>query len=192
MAACGIANGGQGWVTNTPNVLPAAIGAPGTGSSVTVTTQAGLIAFMPTGGTGGPLTFGDVTIAVASDVPDPSGTGSGGAGGGVLAGQTLALKLSVALSNLGAKPTGFGNWQLPGSFCTCDGIGGRTGPFTVSQCILDNALTVNDLIALADQALRGIPLSQYDPCLGYSVITAALDALNRGFDECRTVCSCTP
>lgn len=190
-AANGIANGGQGWITNNPSVLPESIGAPGTGSSVTVGTQAGLIAFMPTGGTGGPITYGDVVIDDPGDVPDPSGTGSGGAGAGVLAGQTLALKLSVSLSNLGAKPTGFGSYQLPASLCTCDGAD-RVGPYAISQCVLDNALTVNDLIALADQALRGAPLNLIDPCLTYSDITAALDALNKGFDECRTVCSCTP
>jgi hypothetical protein len=31
-----------------------------------------------------------------------------------------------------------------------------------------------------------------DPCLTYSDINSALDALNNGFDECRTVCACTP
>jgi hypothetical protein len=190
----GIANGGQGWVTNNPGVLPAFIGAPGTGRSVTVNTQAGLIAFMPTGGTAGPLNAanGDVVINVAGDVPDPTPGGSGGDGAGVLAGQTLALKLSVALSNLGANPTGFGSYQLAASFCTCQGMGTPSAPYTISQCILDNAATVNNLLLLADQALRGVNLSSIDPCLTYSGINSALDALNQGFDECRTVCPCAP
>src|SRR5262245_16075036 len=46
----GIANGNAGWITNNLGVLPISIGAPGTGSSVTINTKAGLIAFMPTGG----------------------------------------------------------------------------------------------------------------------------------------------
>jgi hypothetical protein len=199
-ASNGIANGPQGWITNHLGVLPASIGAPGTGLSVTVNNQAALIAFMPTGGTanqlcGNPLPVpcpGDLVINVAGDVPDPSGIGSGGDGAGVLAGQTLALTLSVALSNSGANPTGFGTYQLAPSICTCDGNGGKAGPFTISSCILGAAGTVDDLLGLANQALRGISLGSIDSCLsnGYGDITSALDALNRGFDECRTVCSC--
>ena len=197
-ASGGIANGGQGWVTNNPSVLPASIGGPGTGLSVTIDNQPSLIAFMPTGGTanvlcGNPMPVacpGDLVVDTASDVPDPSGTGSGGDGAGVLAGQTLAMTLSLSLSDLGANPTGLGNHQLTGSFCTCDGNGGKTGPWVISQCILDNVGTVDDLVALANQALRGIPLGSLDPCLTYSGISSALDALNQGFDQCRTVCSC--
>ncbi len=190
----GIANGGQGWLTNNPSVLPISIGAPGTGRSVTINTQTGLIAFMPTGGPANVLSAanGDVVINGPGDVPDPSGSGSGGDGAGVLAGQALALKLSVALSNLGANPPGFGNYVLQSSFCTCDGQGGVGGPFAISQCILDNAVTVSNLQSLADQALRGINLASIDPCLTFSAINSALDALNNGFDECRTGCACTP
>jgi hypothetical protein len=190
----GIANGGQGWITNNPGVLPKSIGAPGTGRSVTVTTQAGLIAFLPTGGTAAALSAanGDVVINGPGDVPDPSGSGSLGDGAGVLAGQALSLKLSVALSNLGANPPGLGNTVLQPAFCTCDGNGGRLGPFVISACILDNAVTVNNLIGLADQALRGASLAGTDPCLTYADISNALDAINRGFDECRSVCACTP
>jgi len=56
--------------------------------------------------------------------------------------------------------------------------------------VLDNAGTVDDLLGLANQALRGIPLATIDSCLSYSDIASALDALNNGFDECRTACSC--
>jgi hypothetical protein len=63
---------------------------------------------------------------------------------------------------------------------------------TISQCIVDNAINVNDLLTLANQALRGINLAVIDPCLTYSGINEALSALNEGFDECRTVCPCAP
>ncbi|MBI3770198.1 MAG: hypothetical protein HY271_17130 [Deltaproteobacteria bacterium] len=182
----GIANKPTGWITQNPGVLPETVG--GGGNSVTVNTQSGLIAFMPTGGTASALTPGAVVINVPGDVPDPSGSGSFGDGGGVLTGQTLALKLSVALSNIGFNPPGLDSFPLPASLCTCDG--GTQGPFTISACILANASTVGDLLLLADQTLAGIDLSLIDPCLSYSEINAALDALNEGFDECRTVCSC--
>ena len=157
-------------------------------------TQTGLIAFMPTNGAPAALNplNGDVVINVAGDVPDPNGSGSLGDGAGTLAGQTLAMTLNLALSNLGAKPTGLGNFVLTPSFCTCDANGGVSGQYTISPCILDNAATVNNLLALANQALRGINLSGIDSCLDFSGINSALDALNNGFDECRTLCSCTP
>jgi hypothetical protein len=53
-------------------------------------------------------------------------------------------------------------------------------------------VNVNDLLTLANQALRGINLAAIDPCLTYSGINSALDALNNGFDACRTVCDCAP
>jgi len=197
-AGNGAANGAQGWITSNPSVLPASIGAPGTGASVTIDTQAGLIAFMPTNGTPSALNpaNGDVVISSATDVPDPNGSGSNGDGAGTLAGQTLAMTLNIALSSAGANPPGLGSLILTPSFCTCDG--GTAGPFTIPQCVLDNAATVNNLLALANQALRGINLAATYACstpgqfLTYSDITAALDALNNGFDACRTICSCGP
>jgi hypothetical protein len=201
-ASNGAANGPQGSVTNNPSILPASIGAPGTGLSVTVNTQASLIAFLPANGTpnvlcGNPMPVacpGDLVINGAGDVPDPgNGGSSGGDGAGTLAGQALAMTLNVALSNLGANPPGLGDFQLPATFCTCDANGGRE-TFTIPQCILDNAVTVNNLLLLADQALRGVPLLQLDAdapsCLTYSTIETALDQLNLGFDNCRTLCSC--
>src|SRR5262249_55574338 len=98
------------------------------------------------------------------------------------------------LSDLGVKPAGLGSLGLT-SLCTCDPNGGAPSQITISQCLIDNnVLTVNDLLALANQALAGIPLAQIDAdaCLSYSVINDALDALNKGLDECRNVCSCTP
>ena len=192
-AGNGAANGPNGWITNHPGVLPASIGATGTGQSVSVNTQAGLEAFMPTNGAPGALdpANGDVVINSASDVPSESGDGAG-----TLAGQTLAMTLNVALSNLGANPPGLGNYHLTSSFCTCDANGGMTGPFTISQCLLDpnnvGVVTVNDLLSVANHVLAGQLPSTFAPCLTYSDINSALDALNNGFDECRTVCSCTP
>ncbi len=196
----GVANGGQGWITNNPAVLPMSIGAPGTGASVTINTQLGLIHFLPASGSpnvlcGNPMPVpcpGDLVVNGLADVPDPIGSGSGGDGAGTLAGETIALSLSVGLSNSGANPTGLGGYGLPGSFCTCDALGGRIGPFPISQCIRDNATTVNNLLSLANQALRGIPLSMIDPCLTKADIATTLNKLNHGFDRCRTVCSCTP
>lgn len=132
---------------------------------------------------------GDVVINVAGDVPDPNGSGSNGDGAGTLAGQTLAMTLNVAMSNLGANPPGLGSHPLSASFCTCDGNGGHAGPFAIPQCALDAAGTVNDLLSLANHVLAGEALSDFGTCT-YSDIASALDALNNGFDECRTVCTC--
>ena len=73
-----MANGGQGWITITP--MPAVPSAsPGHGQSVTVNTMAGLEAFLPTGGTSGPLNPVDVVINGPEDVPDPKPNGRTGA-----------------------------------------------------------------------------------------------------------------
>jgi hypothetical protein len=192
-AGNGAANGAQGWITNNKLVVfPATIGALGT-ASVTINTQAGLIAFMPTNGPPNKLTLanGDVAISVAGDVPDPNGSGSNGDGGGTLSGQTLAMTLSVALSNSGANPPGLGALVL-GSICTCAGNGPPSSPFMFSSCILNNATTVNDLLSLANHALGNEQLSMIDPCLTYSDIESALDTLNQGFDQCKSVCDCGP
>lgn len=195
-AGNGAANGPQGWITLNPGVLPATIGGS---PSVTIGTQVGLEAFMPTNS--GPNEFcgnatpspcpGNVVINVPGDVPDPQGTGSQGYGAGTLAGQTLAMTLNVALSDNGFNPPGLSSLPLPSTpFCTCAPSSATAGPFSFSTCILTNATTVNDLLVLANQALRGVPLSSIDSCLTYSDIDAALDALNNGFDECREFCPC--
>jgi hypothetical protein len=166
---------------------------------VTVGNQSALIAFMPTGGTsnvlcGNPTPYpcpSDILINAPGDVLDASGTGSEGAGGGVLTGQALALTLSVKLSNSGANPPGLASLALPvGDFCTCGTNPTTAGPFSISACVLENAGTVGDLLSLANQALRGVNLFQIDPCLTYSDIQAALNAINVGFDVCRELCSC--
>jgi hypothetical protein len=127
----------------------------------------------------------------AGDVPDPQAGGSGGYGGGVLTGQTLALTLNVKLSNIGATPPNLASLALPTDpFCTC-GVGPTAGPFTVPASVLATVTSVGDLEALADQALGGASLAVIAPGVTYSDITAALDAINKGFDECRTICPCS-
>ena len=192
----GIVNGPSGLITLNPGVLPVTVG--GT-TSVTVSDQPSLIAFMPTGGPANALCGnaqpapcpGSLVITGGSPIPDPSGSGSFGYGGGVLTGQTLALTLSVRLSTVGATTPGLANLDLlVGPFCTC-AMSGQAGPFMVPPIISSiGVLTVSDLLALANEALQGTPLNAFDPTLQYSDISAALDAINTGFDQCRQLCSC--
>jgi hypothetical protein len=192
----GIVNGPSGLITLNPGVLPVSVG--GT-TSVTVSDQASLIAFMPTGDSPNALCGnaqpapcpGSLVITGGGPIPDPSGSGSFGYGGGVLTGQTLALTLSVRLSAVGATTPGLANLDLlVGPFCTC-AMSGQAGPFMVPPIISSiGVLTVSDLLALANQALQGTPLTVFDPTLHYSDISAALDAINTGFDQCRQLCSC--
>ncbi|HLK11640.1 MAG TPA: hypothetical protein VKW76_09680 [Candidatus Binatia bacterium] len=188
----GIANGSGthgplGWITANPSVLPAFVGLGG--QSVTIANQTALEAFMPTGGTPAPLHPGNVVLSSASGIP------ANGDGGGTLAGQTLALTLSTALSNIGANPPGLGGLALAplGSpFCTCAG-GGPTAFSALPACILSNAATVQDLIVLGDRALGGVPLTAIDSSgrLTYSGIESALDTINNAFDQCRQLCPCS-
>ena len=70
-------------------------------------------------------------------------------------------------------------------------MSGQAGPFMVPPIISSiGVLTVSDLLALANEALQGTPLNAFDPTLQYSDISAALDAINTGFDQCRQLCSC--
>jgi hypothetical protein len=129
-----------------------------------------------------------VVIDTAADVPDPSGTGSHGYGGGTLTGHTLALSLSIKLSNIGATPAGLSGVRLPRyPFCTCDAQGAKAGPFNVPSSVTDVADTVGDLVALGNQALRGVPLNAP---LTYIDIADALDVMITSFHDCREGCSC--
>ena len=82
--------------------------------------------------------------------------------------------------------------MLPSSLCTCVGNGAPSSPLTISSCILNDVgvLTVNDLLSLVNHGLGGELPSTFAPCLTYSDIDSALDALNNSFDECKTVCDC--
>jgi hypothetical protein len=175
----GVMNGPDGYLTQHPEVLPVTIGGPG--ASVTVTTQAGLQALLPQGGTPSVLLPGDRIIAGAADIPE------GGVGGGVLTSQTLALTLSVRFSSLGILPTGLASFELVGArFCTQDN-GSNEGPFNFPPGIAIGNNTVQDLLLLANQGLRGATLPD-----GFTLssLNEALDTVNEAFDECRRVVAC--
>jgi hypothetical protein len=190
----GAANGPAGLVTNNLGILPVTVGAPGD-LSLKVEDQPSLMCFMPTGGppavlcTGLSGCGGDMVINACSNPPildfDSSGNGSsGGQGGGTLTGQTVSAKLNVALSDLAATPTGLRNFVLPAQLCTTNGT------FTIDPDLADGIATVADLLVLADQALRNpLAFNQNDP-ITRSDITDALDAINKGFDNCATVVTC--
>ena len=198
-ASNGAANGPNGLITQNPSVLPVTVGGI---VSVTLSDQASLIAFLQTGGTSNMLCGNaqpapcpaSLVVTNGSPIPDPSGSGSEGYGGGVLTGQTIALTLNASLSSLPNPPVpaGLSDMQLPvGPFCTCDANNAVAGPFEVPSIISNlPVVTVSDLLALANAALQGTPLSVYDSLLTYGDITAALDAINKGFDTCRSVCPC--
>jgi hypothetical protein len=195
----GAANGSDGVITQNPGVFPALVGVVGPGPSVTINNQASLIAFVPTGGTSNMLCGnaqpapcpGDLVVNSSSDIPDPSGAGSNGYGGGVLTGQGLALVLSVSLSTMGATPPALASVPLPAaSFCTCKAGTPKAGPFTIPATVHNAADTVGDLMSISNQALSGAPLNTFDPALSYADLTTALAAINLGFDGCRSFCSC--
>ena len=190
----GAANGPGGLVTQNPSVLPVTVGAPGD-LSLTINDQASLICFMPAGGTPALLCTGlsgcggDMLINACSNPPirdfNPSGNGSsGGQGGGTLTGQAIALKINLKLSALGATPSGLGGLVLPTTLCTTNGT------FTIDTGVADGITTVADLAVFADQALRD-PTSfmPADP-VTRSKLTAAMDAINNGFDTCATMIPC--
>jgi hypothetical protein len=169
-AAGGDANGVDGVVTTTPDLLPVSVGAPGV-LSLTIADQERLICFLPSVGTAAGLCEGidtpcggDMLVDVCATPPivdfDPMGDGvSGGQGGGTLTGELLAAKLNVALSDRGVTPPGLGALVLPRRLCTTVCPEGRElDPNTMEQQIgavgvADGLTTVADLLALADQAL---------------------------------------
>jgi hypothetical protein len=117
-------------------------------------------AFLPAGGTSGMLT---------SDARDPLSTGAG-----VLAGQILALRLNVGFSCSGA----FVDAGLsPGVSCY--------GEFVVpASCGKFAGLTVEQFLAVADEAVGGKKnvLKQYGA--GLSDLNFTADCLNKLFDNC--------
>ncbi|MBI3767213.1 MAG: hypothetical protein HY271_01830 [Deltaproteobacteria bacterium] len=190
-------NGTTGYLTLHPEVLPATVG--GTGNSVTATTNAGVQALLPAGGTPSVILPSDFVIASASDLPP------GGVGGGVLLGQTLALTLNLRFSTLGILDPGLASFQLPSiPFCTQgllpgpDGVLGTAddtlngadplqGPFTFPTGIAIGNNTAGDLLLLANQALRG---AMPPTPLTLSSINDAVTTMNEAFDECRRIVPC--
>src|SRR5262249_33692597 len=131
---------GTGLVTLNPSILPVTVGG---GLSLTVQDQSSLICFMPT--TGAPSALctglggcgGGMRIEVCTTPPilDPDGTfsSSGGQGGGTLTGETIALRLNIALSDGGATQPGLRNFVLPTEECEgiCVMVGGAPTYFPV-------------------------------------------------------------
>jgi hypothetical protein len=169
-AAGGAANGPDGLVTDNEDLLPVRVGATGV-LSLTIADQDRLICFLPADGTAAALCEGidgpcedDMVIDDCASPPiadfDPSGDGSsGGQGGGRLAGELIAAKLNVALSERGETPPGLGDLVLPRRLCTTVCPDGRElDPNPMEQQIgavgvADGLTTVADLLAFADQAL---------------------------------------
>jgi hypothetical protein len=188
----GIANGSSGFLTMHPDILPITLGGPG--QSLTLLSQSAVMGFMPTGGTPHALFRGDVDFYSASDVFND--------GGGVLAGQTLALSLAVGLSHdLGAGD--LAAMVLPTTpFCTqgltagSDGVLGTAddqldpqsqvaGPYTVPSDIAVANNDVGTLLAVTNQYLRGATST-----VSASDLNTALTTLNEAFDGCRRIVPC--
>ena len=195
----GIANGPNGFLTLHPGILPVTIGGPG--RSTTLHTVAALTAYMPKGGPPQRrLLWGTRDLYTADDVNNNDD------GAGVLAGQTVSLALAVALSgDLNLDEDRLGNLILPTvSFCTQgltaggDGILGTSddqldaesqvaGPFLVPSGIAVTNNTVNVLLAMSNQHLRGVTQA-----VAPSDINQGIDTINQAFDGCRRVVLCSP
>jgi len=212
----GGANGPIGLVTLHPGLLPLTVGAPGI-LSLSVPRQSDLVCFLPA--TGDPAALcstrecsGDMTVSACAKPPlidfVPTGDGSsGGQGGGTLTGQTIAAKLNVALSRLGVTPRGLGTLLLPETLCTTKCPRGREiDPITMTHQasaagIADGFTSVDDLVALADQALsQGCRTGTCDRTdrnafvppdpIRLSSIATALAAVNECFQGCATIVPC--
>ncbi len=186
-----------GFVSQNPSILPVTVGVAGD-VSVTVTDQERLLCFLPTtgveaalcnglGGCGGDMTINACTNPPILD-PDLGFTSSGGQGGGRLTGDAIALRLSVALSDLGVTPGGLRSWPLVSQFCTLDS-NFMFNYWDVDPDIADGSRTVADLLTLADQALRDpLAFPSGDP-ITREEIANALEAVSNGFGNCRSMCS---
>jgi hypothetical protein len=120
----------------------------------------------------------------------------------VLLGQTIALSLNVRLAcDLGSFTlcnefvTVPSNYGPDGEICTGDDFSepGPVGNFAISQAVLDALSSlglpgnVSGLLELANRALGGWDTGGAT----LSQINDAVDAINRGFDECRFVVCCS-
>lgn len=195
----GAANGSHGFLTLHPHILPLTIG--GEDQSVKLETQEALETYLPTGGQPSAL-VGEFDFTTAGDVTNVGGVS--GTGGGVLAGQTIALSLAVELSEeLQPQYGDLSALVLPSQpFCTQgmsagpDGILGTADdqlntqdPITAPVSLpLDVAVinnTVADLLTMSNQYLRGarvgVPIGD---------INTALTTMNQAFDGCRQIVAC--
>jgi PKD repeat protein len=123
----------------------------------------------------------------------------------ILLGQAITLSLNVRLNGA------LGSLQITTNFCSEADLAGPDGlkgtaddvlvtndtqsftiPVSVVVALSDPAIGINDssvigLLKLANNALAGV-LPPGTPSLGD--ITSALDAFNRGFDQCRALVNC--
>jgi hypothetical protein len=155
---------------------------------------------MPSGGTPAALPIGNQTLQTAV-LP----LNSKSRFANVFLGQTITLSLNVRLSS---ALLSFG---LTPSFCSQGVVAGPDGlkgtpddelvagdiqmfsvPASVRNALLDPALGINDLtvqglLELANRGLAALPTGG----ASLSDINAAVDAINRGFDECRASVNCS-
>ena len=118
------------------------IGKHSGGNAVTIDNAATLKAFLPAGGPSGSLTVsGDAHYDSPSDIPDPTGggTGSKGSGGGTLSGQAMAMGLSLFLSGKTVVsvtyPAGLGDVMISSSGnLLCTGRGSVCEAFSFPVC----------------------------------------------------------
>ena len=163
-----------------------------------------IIGTMPAGGTASAFPSGlNVSIPPSTCSALAPVIGSTGKFRNVLIGQTLALSLNVRLdmNGLGSRTlcsTFVTKRALPGPdklLGTNDDVIDPTDPgqtFTIPASVftaltsLSLPHTVNGLLELANRALANQPTGG----ASFSNINAAVDAINRGFDECRFLISC--
>ena len=106
----------------------------------------------------------------------------------VLLAQTITLSLNARLTS----GTGILSTLQLGSGCIIT----SGGSFQINQSVIaylgPNA-TVQDLLNLANDVLGGVKTPGVNGVPSYSAINDAIDAINTGFDECRTLFGyCTP
>jgi hypothetical protein len=179
---------------------PLVVGKTGRSLSIQPSDAALLQLRLPSGGTPAALpNNGDQMLQTAVLPLNPKGRFAN-----VFLGQTITLSLNTRLS---AALRTFG---LASNFCSQGVLAGPDGlkstaddvlivgdiqrfsiPASVLSALLDSALGVNDLtvrglLELANRALAGMPTSG----ASLSDINAAVDAINRGFDECRALANC--
>jgi hypothetical protein len=186
---------------NAASIGNLAAGTPA--NSVRVGDLCTLIDFLPAGGPAASLTAGDHNYPPDS-IPNLTGGGSKGTGGGVLSGQTMAAQLNTFLSNCtppfgGSSSfiyTNFGGFTLPAAgvpVCTqragADKILGTDDDvfqaFTYPACVAN--LTVDQVVECANEQLAGGSNS----CVcSASDLNVALSNINVKFDQCGEVVAC--
>ena len=190
-----------GLVSLNPSVLPVTVGAPGD-VSLTVDNQTALVCFLPTQGVpdglcdgGLPGCGGDMLIDTCTNPPilDPLGgfTSSGGQGTGTLGGEAIALKLNLALSDMGVTKPGLRDLVLPNLQCAGICVMENSVPtyYPISCDLADGVRTVADLVTLADQALRDPGSFEDSDPISLQELNEAISSVNDAFEGCRPPCS---